>query len=431
MYNLALFMGKWEFPAAFRPGGRSGMGLRLTQIAALPRALPLALAALLLAFNPSAFAFGGQAVPQAQEQAANPAPNPRQLFQEAQEAEQRGDQALAVSKYQELLRLHPEIVAAHADLAVVLVSLGRYDEAIREYHVALAQAPDSPPLRLDLGLAYYKKGDLAGAAAQFAALHKEQPGNVRIATLLGNCEVQLGLVGEALALLQPLEKNNPDNLDLEWALGTGLIRAGQTLDGLKRVQKVAEQGHNEKAYQLAADLYLGLTFFDIAKRDAEAVLRMDPKAVKAYVVLGMVDDYAGNPQAAEQEYNKALQIDPNDLQSRLQLADDLFQERKLDAVRQQIDMAFALDPNSLGARYELARVERAEGKLEAAVKDFESVAQQNPNWLEPHVELAALYFRLKRPQDGARERQIVDRLRAQEQKRRGQARIISPHVPPQ
>jgi hypothetical protein len=40
--------------------------------------------------------------------------------------------------------------------------------------------------------------------------------------------------------------------------------------------------------------------------------------------------------------------------------------------------------------------------------------KSDPDWLEPHVELATLY-RLHRPDDGAKERQIVDRLTAKQQ----------------
>jgi tetratricopeptide (TPR) repeat protein len=354
---------------------------------------------------------------------------PEKLFREAQEAQQGGNLKLAVSKYQEVIRLDPNVVAAHANLGVVLVSLGQYDEAITQYQIALAEAPESAALRLNLGLAYYKKGDFAGGAAEFASLHKDDPNDVRVATLLGNCQTQLGLVGQALALLEPLEKADPDNLDLEWALGTALIRSGQTLEGLKRIQKVADKGNNAEAYQLAANLYLGLTFFDEARRDAEAVLRLNPHAPKAYVVLGMVADYSGNEADAEDEYAKALQVDPQDLQARVQLANVFLMERKLDAARQQLDRALTLDPHSLVARYELARVERAEGNLSTAIKDLETVEQQNPEWLQPHMELVTLYYRMKRPADGEREKEIVDQLRAKEQERRGQTRIISPQVP--
>lgn len=358
-------------------------------------------------------------------------PDPQQIFQEAAEAQQRGDLALAVRKYQEVTRLDPNVVSAHANLGVVLVSLGRYDEAITQYHIALAEAPGSPELVLDLGLAYYKKGDFAGAAAQFASLDQQKPGDLRISTLLGNCQVQLGLANQAAALLEPLEKEHGDDPDLEWALGTALMRAGQSVEALRRIQKAAERGQNAEAYQVAANLSLGLTFFDQARRDAEAVLRLNPNSAKAHIVLGMADDYSGDEGRAVEEYEKALQIDPQDLQARLRLANDFTTERKLDAARQQLDRVLDVDPNSLVGRYELARLERAEGNIAAAVKDLESVEQQNPDWLQPHVELAALYYRVSRPTDGEREKGIVDSLRAKEQLRRGQTQIISPQVPPQ
>lgn len=265
------------------------------------------------------------------------------LFQEAQQAQQRGDHELAVSKYQEVIRLDPNLVAAHANLGVVLVSLGRYDEAITQYHIALAEAPGNPQLRLNLGLGYYKKGDFAGAAAEFASLHKESPTDLRIATLLGNCLVQVGLFGQAIALLEPLEKDNPGNLDLQWALGNALVRNGEALEGLKRIQKVADQGNNVEAHQLAADLCLGLTLFDQATENAKAVIRLNPNLPKAYVVLAMIDDFAGNVRGAEENYRKALQIDPKDLQARIQLANAFLIERKLDEAREEIDRALAID----------------------------------------------------------------------------------------
>jgi len=354
--------------------------------------------------------------------------DPKQLFQEADRAQQSGDYNTAVKDYEQLVRVHPEIVSAQANLGVALAALGRYDEAIRQYEIALAEAPDDPALRLDLGLAYYKKGDFAGAAAQFAALHKAKPSDVRIATLLGNCEVQLGLVGEALALLEPLGKANPDNLDVEWALGTALIRAGQTRAGLERVQKVADRSHSIEAYQLAADLYLGLTYFDQARADAEAVIKLNPQVPKAYVVLGLVDDYAGDPKGAAEEYQKALQLDPKDTQARLQLANALFILRKLDAARQQIEQLLAQDPKSSAGLYERGRIENAQGQLPAALKDFQAVEQSDPQWLLPHVDLAALYFRLNQPSEGAREKKIVDHLRTQERKRRDQNHVISPQI---
>ena len=61
-------------------------------------------------------------------------------------------------------------------------------------------------------------------------------------------------------------------------------------------------------------------------------------------------------------------------------------------------------------------MQRSQGEIEAAVKNFEIVLKAEPDWLRPHIELAALYYRLNRPEDGARERAIVDKMYMQGKK---------------
>ena len=67
------------------------------------------------------------------------------------------------------------------------------------------------------------------------------------------------------------------------------------------------------------------------------------------------------------------------------------------------------------ARYESAMLKSAAGQYEAATLDLEQLVKDDPQWLEPHVELASLYYKLRRPQDGAKEREIVDRIAAEQQ----------------
>ena len=73
---------------------------------------------------------------------------------------------------------------------------------------------------------------------------------------------------------------------------------------------------------------------------------------------------------------------------------------------------------------EVARVQRSRGDIEAAVRNFEKVIAAEPDWLRPHIELAALYYRLNRPEDGQKERAIVDKMYMQG-KKAGRTRIGS------
>lgn len=351
------------------------------------------------------------------------------LSQEAYEALKRGNAALAVREYRQLLEAHPEMMAARANLAAALVSLGRFDDAIAEYQKALKEEPGNPALLFNVALTYFRKGDYAQAAQQFAAIHDSEPANVRVATMLANCELHLRQTDQAILLLEPLEKANPDNLDLEWALGMALARAGRAREALARVEKVADRGENGEAYQLAAVLHMGLTDFSKARSAAEAAIRINPNASNAYLTLAMLDGYSGDEKGAAEEYEKALKANPRNLQARTQLGIIFYNQRKLDNARQQLNEALALNPKSFLALYELARVERAQGHPEAAVKGLESCVRENPKWLPPHVELAALYYLLKRPQEGAKEKAVVQQLMAEKQ-RRGPEPGVMGSLPP-
>jgi tetratricopeptide (TPR) repeat protein len=356
-------------------------------------------------------------------------PDSQTLSQEAYEALQRGNAALAVREYHQLLEVHPESVAARANLATALVSLGRFDEAIAQYQMALKEEPGNPSLRFNLALACFRKGDYMQAAQRFAAIHDREPVNVHVATLLANCELHLRQVDQVISLLEPLEKANPDNLDLEWALGMALARAGRPREALTRVQKVADRGHNGEAYQLAAVLHMGLTDFGMARSDAETAIRINPNASNAYLTLAMLDSYSGDEKGAVEEYEKALKANPRNLQARIQVGIIFYNQRRLDDARQQFNEALALNPKSFLALYQLGRVDRAQGHLDAAVKDLQSCVRENPQWLPPHVELAALYYLLKRPEDGAKEKEIVQQLMAEKQ-RRGPEPGVMGSLPP-
>jgi tetratricopeptide (TPR) repeat protein len=343
--------------------------------------------------------------------------SPEQLFRDAVEAQQKGDDALAISKYQELLTVHPEVVEARANLGAALTKLGRFDEAIDQYRAALAKNAGNSALRLNLALAYYKKGALRDATEQFNALFRADPNNVRLATLLGDCEARLGHDDRVIAVLKPVESAHPDDLAVAWLLGSALIRTGHRREGMERVEGVAKQGNSPEAFLLAGQTALKMNQFERARDYGDAALRLNPKLPGALTLRGTVLSYLGDNAGAIAVLRKAIEADPSDFEAQLSLGAVLHTERDLEGAKQHLARALELNRASNLARYEWARLERTEGQVEAAVKDFERVVHDDPNWAQPHVELAALYFRLERPQDGERERAIFDRLNTEQQQR--------------
>jgi len=357
------------------------------------------------------------------------APDPQKLFQEASDALRHGDAELAVRDFQDLLRLHPEIIAARANLGLALVSLGRFDEAIAQYQAGLAQVPSDPGLRAKLAMAYYAKGDLSKAAEGFSSVLKDKPDSIEFATLLANCYVRLRRTDQALSLLSPLGEAHPDNVNLQLTLGWALVNAGRGKEGLERIDEAAQRAHSASAYQGAAAAELSLEAFDRAQRNVAEAIRLNPHLPGVHTLSGRIATRLGDYDGAAAAFAKELEANPDDFQAQLLLGEVLYTQRSLDAARAHLERALEIVPGSPLALYDLARVKQAQGDVEAAVKDFERAVQAKPDWIKPHVELAALYYRLKRPEDSARERQTVERLAEEDRQRLSQERSLSPRSP--
>lgn len=343
-------------------------------------------------------------------------PGVEQLFAGALEAQQRGDFAVAATNYEKVVKLQPEFFGAWANLGVALVRLGRFDSAIDAYRSALKLDPSNNAVRKNLALAFYKKGDPRSASAEFETLRKSDPGNAQVATLLGDCYLQLGDNGLALAVAEPVVRMHPDDLDLAYVMGSALIATGKQRDGIALVERVAKERNNVDAYILAGKTWLKVGDAERALKDLEEAVRISPSLPGIYTLRGVAREGTFDDKGAEADLRKALAQNPKDLEAAVHLGAIFYTRRDLAAAKTYFDRALEIDPSSLFALYEMALWKSASGQVEAAVADLEAVVRRDPNWLQAHVQLAALYYRLHRPQDGLKERQIVDRLSAEQQK---------------
>ena len=341
--------------------------------------------------------------------------NPERLFHDAVAAQQRGDDALAIRKYQEILKSYPDSIEVRGNLGAELAKLNRYDEAIEQYRAVLARK-DNPGVRLNLALAYYKKGAWRDAVPPLENLRAARPDDVRTATLLAECYTNLGQDEKAIATLKPLEAAHPGDLSVAWLLGSALIRAGHPREGLDRVDRVARQGNRPEAYLLAGRAALKMNEFERARDYCAEAAKLNPKLPGLDTLRGTVLTYLGDTDGAAAARRAAVGGDPKDFEAQLGLGAVLHTARDLDGAREHLQRALQLKPNSNLARYEWARLERTEGQVEAAARDMEKVVRTDPKWAQPHVELAALYFRLNRQEEGEKERATYDRLTAEQQK---------------
>lgn len=114
-----------------------------------------------------------------QAQSPQPTQPAQQLVEDAMQKQKAGDLTGAIAGYKQFLKIHPEATAIHTNLGVALAGLGRYQEAVSEYKIALKQSATFPAARLNLALAYYKMGYISEASTQLVRVHREEPTNLQ------------------------------------------------------------------------------------------------------------------------------------------------------------------------------------------------------------------------------------------------------------
>jgi tetratricopeptide (TPR) repeat protein len=352
--------------------------------------------------------------PIAQAQTSQTQQTPQELVQDAIEKQRTGDLQGAVSEYREFLKMHPEATTIHSNLGAALAGLGRFEEAILEYKMALKQSPGLESARLNLGLVYYKMGQISQAAGEFEKVHAKNPDNSQATLLLADSYLRIGREKDVIRILLPEEHKRPDDLAVAYMLGIAYIRDKQPEQGAPRIDRILRNGDSAEAH-----LLLGMTKFQAleypaAIADLTKAAEMNPDLPDVYSYLGQAQMESGDMIAARASFEKELARNPNEFESNLRLAILLKQDGDYDRAHQLLKRALLVRPDDPAALYQVGSTDLAAGNLDAARIVFEQVVKQSPNFLEAHVSLAQVYYRLKRKVDGDREREIVQKLKAEQ-----------------
>jgi tetratricopeptide (TPR) repeat protein len=144
-------------------------------------------------------------------------------------------------------------------------------------------------------------------------------------------------------------------------------------------------------------------------------VELNPKLPSVNAYYGQALMATGDTPGAEKAFRAELDLNPNDFVSNLNLATLLRQDQDYETALTLLESALRVRPGDLGARYQLASVHLAQGKVEISQKELEGIVKEAPKFTEAHVSLATAYYRLKRKEDGDRERALVLKLNEEAQ----------------
>jgi tetratricopeptide (TPR) repeat protein len=276
---------------------------------------------------------------------------------------------------------HPEDVDIQVDAARHLCLIEEYQDALICADRALAHAQDDAMAHAVRGEALEHLGRLAQAVPEreeALALDPTDSDN-RYSLAVGLCD--LGRYPQALEVATPLFAEFPDDPDILRLHGACLSYLGRHAEAmgkwaeLERLEGVTPNLLHNRASTLDA-----LGRFEEALTTIEEAIDLEPELAVNFYTRGMIHEHQGEEAPALQDYLEALSIDPNHLETAMNLVEvaPLVSAGDLSDAQARLHVLMGDHPRAAVLRYAAGRLQLEAGEFAAAMKLLESAVRCDP-----------------------------------------------------
>ncbi len=327
------------------------------------------------------------------------------LEQQAQKYLQDQKPQLAIPVLREIASLDLKNLNAQANLGVLLFFQGSYPEAIPHMRAALQMQPDLWRIEALMGIAEHRAGDPKAAQNHLErAFSKLDDKKIQIQAGLELVELysasaQLDKALSVAAKLEELAPQNPQILLVAYQMSR------QMMDQSLLTMMMAAPDSAEMHMLMAGELGRQGDHTNAIAQFREA-LRLNPTMPGAHFELAeqlrTSSDPALNAQA-EDEYKAAIRVNPYDELSWRQLGGILAAKGDYKTAEEDYRKALALQPKDSDARTGLAIVLISLNQTNEAISLLEDAVKDDPTNLVAHYRLSMLYRRAGRTAEAQRE----------------------------
>ena len=326
-------------------------------------------------------------------QSAKPASSERDT---AFALEQRGMNAEAELAWRAVLKNHLADSEAYAHLGFLEARQENYKQAVPLYRKALALNPAMPGLRMNLGLAQFKGGELKGAIETFTQLLKKEaadsPDAQRLNALIGLASYGVGEYAAAVPYLKAAATNDPQNLQFRLVLAHSCLSS-------KQFQCVLDTYHEIlmlNAESAEADMLAGEALDEMhntagAIEQFRAAVKADPKEPNVHFGLGYLLWTQNQFEEAAHEFQAELANVPENAQALAYLANAYMQTNRAGEALPLIQKAIEIDSGLERAHLDLGVLYADGGRRDDAIRELKLAAKLNVSDSNPHWRLARLY----------------------------------------
>ena len=189
-----------------------------------------------------------------------------------------------------------------------------------------------------------------------------------------------------------------------------LLQNKQTAEGLAQIDRILKDGDTPEAHLMLGPVASDGGRLRGARDELKKAVEGNPKLPLAHSLYGQALLTTGTARAPAARSSRSSRRTPADFDAHLYLGVILKEDAQLDEAERHFARALQLRPGDPGVRYQLATVHLGRNENDPALALLEPLVRESPTFIEARVSLATVYYRLKRKDDGDRERAAVAEL---------------------
>jgi len=324
------------------------------------------------------------------------------------------DPNAAVKEFEAVLALDPKNAEAYANLGVIAFFQRDYQNASQQFRKALAIDPSLVKTQALLGISRKRLGDPSARALlekSFSRL-KDKALRLQVGLELADLDDQQGDPGATAAVMQSLVNLDPDNIDvLFMAQRVYSELADDTLNKLA----VLAPG-SARMQQVIAEHLVNGGDLNGAIVHYRRALQLDPRLTGVHFELGeaLLESAPGDTAKeaeAQKELEAAVAIDGDTAKTECEFGSIAFSQSQLDQAFAHYQRAYELDPNEVQAQMGLAKLLMKQEKLQEAVKYLRLAVQSDPLNGSAHYQLGRAYKLLQMTDAAQKEMRLFQEIK--------------------
>ena len=302
-------------------------------------------------------------------------------YQQGMAFDQLGNASRAETEWRDAVRLRPDIVEAHRSLAIVAIHRGDISGLVQEADQIIALQPASPDGYLLRAVAEMDRREFTKADEYIKRSLAKEANNPAAYVQLGNLRVAQNQLADAQKAYQQALDLDPNSTD---ALG-GVLNVDQLQKqpdkALATVRaQLARYPKNVGFHIMLGALLMQHKDLPGAEQEFRQASELDPKNAEARRSLGLIQTSRGATDQALQTYLDGIKTNPKEIDF-YNLAGSIYQKRQdWEHAKQQFEKVLEIQPDDPIASNNLAYVMLQQGgNVDMAFRMAQTARQKLPD----------------------------------------------------